>query len=260
MHSAASTQEATGWLVNDGFKELELQLRAIVSHQSEPLLIADNDRRCLAASPGARKLLGLSMSKIIGQRLADLAAPSKLHLTTRSDVLPGLHVVALHDNSAGNEKPAAGADYAFLSFDNDGIVVEWNSGAERVYGYKREEILGQHVSRLCSDDGVRLNSHAEGWHKKKDESRFWANALTTVVRDERGEPRGFARLVRDFSTRHRTDEALLHKRAGPQHPPAESTIAGIVSGEFDRIIDANDAFLNGGIQPRGFSRRAAAVG
>ena len=270
MHSAASTQEATGWLVHDGFKELELQLRAVVSHQSEPLLIADNDRRCLAASPGARKLLGLSMSKIIGQRLADLAAPSKLHLTTRSDVLPGLHVVALHDNSAtGNEKPAAGADFAFLSFDNDGIVVDWNSGAERVYGYKREEILGQPVSSLCSDDGVRLNSQdrlkipaaepqtgTEGWHKKKDESRFWANALTTVVRDEAGEPRGFARLVRDFSTRHRTDEALLHKRAGPHPPPSESTIAGIVSGEFDRIIDANDAFLG----MLGYSREDLAAG
>ncbi len=55
---------------------------------------------------------------------------------------------------------------------------------------------------------------------------------------------GFARVVRDFSARHRIDEALLNKRSGPRMLAAESTVAGIVSGEFDRIIDANNSFLS----------------
>ena len=67
---------------------------------------------------------------------------------------------------------------------------------------------------------------------------------------------GFARVVRDFSARHRIDETLLNKRSGPRMQPAESTVAGIVSGEFDRIIDANDSFLN----MLGYSREELAGG
>src|ERR1700678_215850 len=55
---------------------------------------------------------------------------------------------------------------------------------------------------------------------------------------------GFARVVRDFSARHRVDETLLKNRFGAGRPRSQSTIAGIVSGEFDRSLDANDAFLN----------------
>ena len=49
--------------------------------------------------------------------------------------------------------------------------------------------------------------------------------------------------MRDFSQRHQRDEKLLRSRARLGPIPAESTVAGIVSGEFDRIPEANDAFL-----------------
>jgi len=58
MPSAASQQQAT-WLVENGPRELEALLRAIVYHPSTPILIADNDRHSLDASHGAGKLLGL---------------------------------------------------------------------------------------------------------------------------------------------------------------------------------------------------------
>ena len=67
MHSAASEQEATGWLVRDGLKELELLFRSVLSHQSEPILIVDNDRHCLDASSGAAKLLGFRATNIGSQ-------------------------------------------------------------------------------------------------------------------------------------------------------------------------------------------------
>ena len=67
MHSEASEQETSSWLVEDVVKELELLLQAVLSHQSEPVLIADRERCCVDASSGAAKLLGLSMDKIIGQ-------------------------------------------------------------------------------------------------------------------------------------------------------------------------------------------------
>ena len=53
MYSAASEQETSGWLVNDSSKDLELLLWAVLSHQSDPILIADDSGRCGEASAGA---------------------------------------------------------------------------------------------------------------------------------------------------------------------------------------------------------------
>ena len=296
MNSAASMHEPSGWLVEDGLRELEQLFRAVLSHQSEPILIVDDDRHCVYASSGASKLFGLPIGKIIGHRIDDLVDPNKLHYTANSGVLPGRHVWLLDDkppraakslpakslpakslddkssdkhatppaDPAGDQTAAGSKDYALLSLDASGLVVAWYSGAERIYGYKSGDILGQHVSCLYSgDDDLPVNGPEElkrtaieghlgneGWHRKKDGSRFWANVLTTALRDESQELHGFARVVRDFSTRHRIDVALLRKRGVTPQLPAESTVVGIVSGEFDRIIDANDAFLG----MLGFSR------
>jgi formate hydrogenlyase transcriptional activator len=271
MNSAASTHEPSGWLVEDGLRELEQLFRAVLSHQSEPILIVDDSRHCLYASSGAGKLFRLSMGRLIGHRVDDLIAPRKLHFTAHGDVLPGRHVWMLNETPApaksspaksendksGGQTAAQEKDYALLSLDSSGLVVAWYSGAERIYGYTSEEILGQNVSCLYSGDDVpaanprdelkrtAIESHLgyEGWHRKQDGSRFWANVLTIALRDEGQELRGFARVVRDFSTRHRIDQALFHKHGGAPLPQAEAAIAGIATGEFDRIIGANDAFL-----------------
>jgi formate hydrogenlyase transcriptional activator len=256
MHSAASAYEPRVLLATD---DVELLLRAVLSHQSEPILIVDNDHRCLDASSGAAKLLGLSVGKIIGERTVDLVEQHKLQYQEKSDILPGRHVVILEDAGTRDSAGAADSkDYALFSLNATGLIVSWHAGAERVYGYESEEMLGEHLSRLYpADDDLRTNVAAElrvtanlghlgneGWHKRKDGSRFWANSLTTARRDENLELQGFARVVRDFSQRHRVDQALLNKRTASHHLPAEPAIAGIVSGEFDRIIEANDAFLS----------------
>lgn len=253
MHSAASEQETRSWLLSDGLKELELSLRAVLCHQSEAVVVVDQDRICLDASSGASKLLGVSASKLAGRQIDELLDLNKLHCIAKSDVLPGRHVLVIH---AGNEKntTADTKDYAFHLLDADGQIVAWFAGAERIYGYSSEEvIIDKSASCFYLDDDLleELKRTAsagrfgiEGWHKKKDGSRFWANSLTTALRDQNLELQGFARVVRDFSTRHQIDEALLNKPTGSRLLPAESTVAGMVSGEFDRVIEANDAFLD----------------
>src|SRR5258707_1636258 len=84
----------------------------------------------------------------------------------------------------------------------------------------------------------------EGWQVKKDGSRFWANIITMALKDDLGDVHGFARVVRDFSERHERDDKLRRSRARIRPLPVESAIAGIVSGEFDRIPEVNDAFLD----------------
>ena len=72
---------------------------------------------------------------------------------------------------------------------------------------------------------------------------FRANSVTVPLRDENDELHGFAKVVRDFSDRHERDEKLRHGRVHFRSIHSESTIVGILSGEYDGIPEANDAFL-----------------
>ncbi|MGA2133552.1 MAG: sigma 54-interacting transcriptional regulator [Bryobacteraceae bacterium] len=297
MSSAVSQSSATGWLVKNGPRELELLFRAIVYHPSAPILVTDNNGNTRDASIGVAKLLGLPREKIIGRPVGDFAPPaSKPEISQlwkalqeqgeqegtlrlvgsdarprevayigKANVLPVRHVLVLRDKTASTHAPPAATDrvpgwvqdYALYLMDIEGGIVAWYSGAERIYSYRAEEILGQNVSILYpGEDALKLRlqeefkrSAAEGhvgtesWQCKQDGTRFWANAITMALKNGEGELQGFARVVRDFSERHERDEELRRNRARVRPIPSQSTIAGVVSGEFDRIPEANDAFL-----------------
>jgi len=91
---------------------------------------------------------------------------------------------------------------------------------------------------------VEGHSGSEGWQVNKDGSRFWANVIHTSIKDAQGDLQGFAVVVRDFSDRHEKDEKLRRGRPRPRVVGTVSSVAGIVSGEYDRIPEANDAFLD----------------
>ncbi len=192
------------------------------------------------------------------------ASLREVEFTARGNVLPARHVLALRPKNALVEAerelgpiPSWVQDYALYLLNTDGCIAAWYSGAGRIYGYAAEDAIGKPVSFLYPEDdtlSVKLEEEfqrtateghfgTDGWQSRQDGSRFWANTITMALRNELGELQGFARVVRDFSDRHDRDEKL--KRSGPRsrHIPARSTVAGIVSGEFDRIPEANDAFL-----------------
>jgi formate hydrogenlyase transcriptional activator len=185
---------------------------------------------------------------------------------TAKNVLPVRHLLVMREKirSADADQdhsqdsiPSWVQDYALFLLDIDGHIVAWYAGAERMYHYKSADALGLHVSMLYPDENNRRagmreklkraegEGHVgnEGWHLRKDASQFWANVITMALKDENGDLQGFASVVRDFSDRHERDEKLRRGRARKRPVPAESTIAGIVSGEFDRIPEANDTFL-----------------
>jgi formate hydrogenlyase transcriptional activator len=193
------------------------------------------------------------------------ASPRDVEFTAKGNVLPVRHVVVLRDKSAqAVSEPAAAdsipswlQDYALYLLDVEGHIAAWYSGASRIYNYPAGEAVEQHVSFLYPDSDtlrgklqeefkrVAAEGHVgtEGWQARKDGSRFWANAITMALKNEHGDLQGFARVVRDFSDRHERDEKLRRSRARIRPIPAHSTIAGVVSGEYDRIPEANDAFL-----------------
>jgi formate hydrogenlyase transcriptional activator len=190
--------------------------------------------------------------------------PRDVEYSAKGNVLPVRDVLVLREKTAklpelksflNSRVPTWVADYALFLLDVEGQVVAWYAGAERIYGYKEAEIIGRSVALLdFGEDALSQpeqmkratgEGHVgiEGWHVKKDGSRFWANSITMALKDDMGDLQGFARVVRDFSDRHERDEKLRRDRARRRPLPVESAIAGIVSGEFDRIPEANDAFL-----------------
>jgi PAS domain S-box-containing protein len=100
-------------------------------------------------------------------------------------------------------------NYAIFMLDPEGRVLLWNEGAERIEGYKADEIIGRHFSRFYQDENIRSgvpergleiareagSYSTEGWRVRKDGSRFLANVLITAIRDESGALRGFAKIT-----------------------------------------------------------------
>jgi PAS domain S-box-containing protein len=116
----------------------------------------------------------------------------------------------------------ATTDYAIFMLDPQGRVATWNGGAERIKGYKAEEIIGQHFSRFYPREAIdrgwpdeelrRATADGrfedEGWRLRKDGSRFWANVVITALRDDQGRLQGFSKVTRDLTERRQKDEAL----------------------------------------------------
>src|SRR3984885_224006 len=119
------------------------------------------------------------------------------------------------------------ADYAIFMLDADGFVSSWNSGAERITGYRAEEIIGQHFSSFYGDEELRKGKPAmalreaaatdrfeeDGWRLRKDGSRFQANVILTALHDPKGKLVGFAKITRDLTESQRAEDALQAAQA-----------------------------------------------
>jgi PAS domain S-box-containing protein len=126
-------------------------------------------------------------------------------------------------------------DYAIFVMDPTGVVQTWNPGAERMKGYRPEEIIGRNFSTFYTEedrardhpaDELRIAAangryEEEGWRVRKDGSRFWANIVITALHDEDGELIGFGKVSRDLTVRRLAEEqtrakALELERANKQ--------------------------------------------
>ena len=113
-------------------------------------------------------------------------------------------------------------EYAIIMTDTKGRVLEWNPGAERITGYAQEEVLGAKADLIFTPEDRKagaperelLEAERTGeaqdqrWHLKKDGARFFADGVMTALRDDGGNLRGFAKVLRDSTERELTEEAL----------------------------------------------------
>jgi PAS domain S-box-containing protein len=113
-------------------------------------------------------------------------------------------------------------DFAVFATDLRGRVLSWNPGVERLLGFTEREWVGQHGSVIFTPEDRergapeqemetalregRADDHR--WHLRRDGSRFWAEGLLMLLRDEAGSPRGFAKILRDNTEAKQTEERL----------------------------------------------------
>jgi len=117
-------------------------------------------------------------------------------------------------------------EYAIFELNSLGYIVSWNAGAERLKGYRTEEIIGKHFSQFYAPEDVQSGRpesnlrqavqkgecEDEGWRMRKDGSRFWANVVITALRNADGSLQGFAKVTRDMTERHGKEETLARAK------------------------------------------------
>lgn len=114
-------------------------------------------------------------------------------------------------------------DFAIITFDAQGAVTSWNTGAQRVVGYRAEEVVGRDGDlfytdmdqaervfygelELAQNQGRVVN---ERWHVRKNGTRFWGSGLMMPLAMDHG---GFVKIFRDRTAEHQA-EAALQERA-----------------------------------------------
>jgi PAS domain S-box-containing protein len=143
-------------------------------------------------------------------------------------------------------------DYAIYMLDEQGRVVSWNAGAERIKGYSPEEIIGQHFSRFYTEEdraaGIPAGAlksaretgrfTAEGWRLRKDGSRFWAMVVIDPIIEE-GKLLGYAKVTRDMTERREAQLELEKSREQlfqSQKMEAVGQLTGGLAHDFNNLL------------------------
>jgi diguanylate cyclase (GGDEF)-like protein/PAS domain S-box-containing protein len=118
-------------------------------------------------------------------------------------------------------------DYAIFTLAADGRIDSWNAGAREAFGYTDDEVIGRHYGLIFTPEDranglpeaeLRAARHAgkaaiDGWHVRKDGSKFWCTNTVQPFKDELGAICGFTKIVRDSTEQH---EAALALRASEE--------------------------------------------
>jgi PAS domain S-box-containing protein len=137
-------------------------------------------------------------------------------------------------------------EYAIYMLDPQGHVINWNTGAERIKGYARDEILGNHFSMFYTAD-ERLKEipakaltiaamsgkyEAEGWRVRKDGSTFWAGVVINAIKSPENQLLGFAKITRDLTERRAADERARQA----QKIEGIGQLTGGVAHDFNNLL------------------------
>ena len=224
------------------------------------MLIVSPSGDCIDANPAASRLLGMAKKHLLGQKVARLLSQTSSAATRQllkqlltesandiefrytgpdrdcvyvsisgSSLSNGNSLIVLRDVTKRREMEDAFRKQAqMLDFANDTIMIRdlndiisyWNHGAERLYGWKREEAIGQYVHAFLRTvfpfplekvlNGCLRTGHWRGIliHARRDGSWVTVASRWTLVRDESGKPTAFLEINNDITEQRKAEENL----------------------------------------------------
>ena len=124
------------------------------------------------------------------------------HEKTKTEVLAELHRKMIEEIT----------DVAIILLDKDGTILSWNKGAEKIKGYKEEEILGQNFrifympkdrdeklpEQLLAQAAKEGRAKHVGRRVRKDGTIFWGSIIITALHNDKGEVIGYTKLTREL--------------------------------------------------------------
>jgi PAS domain S-box-containing protein len=142
-------------------------------------------------------------------------------------------------------------DYSLFMIDRQGIVQNWNPGAERTKGYRAEEIVGRNFSVFYTEEdraaGLPAKAlqiaaetgkyESEGWRVRKGGTRFWASVVIDRILDAHGNAIGFAKITRDITERHQLERAK-EQLFQAQKLETIGQLTGGVAHDFNNLLTA----------------------
>ncbi|MGE5536137.1 MAG: PAS domain S-box protein [Acidobacteriota bacterium] len=146
-------------------------------------------------------------------------------------------------------------DYAIFMLDEGGHVTTWNAGAQKIKGYRANEIIGEHFSRFYTAEDSKNGEpkrnleiaardgrvEREGIRVRKNGSRFWSHVVIDAIHDENGKVVGFAKVTRDITERKRMQEELDRAREAlvqSQKMEAIGQLTGGIAHDFNNLLMA----------------------
>jgi len=159
-----------------------------------------------------RETLPLDPSRLTREELE----AEVVRLRARADAAaPGRRRMAVLDSTTS---------FAIILTDRQGLVTDWNIGAERILGWSAEEMCGRKLDRIFTPEDIAIDragtemllslehgrADDERWHLRKDGSRFWASGEMMPLRGDGGGDLGFVKVLRARTAEHRAGEDLRH--------------------------------------------------
>lgn len=143
-------------------------------------------------------------------------------------------------------------DYAIIILDENGIIKNWNRGAEKIKYYRQDEIIGKHFSTFYFEEDIDRNvpkklleiarsmgkASLEGWRKRKDGSKFWGNVTITAIHNDNNIVVGFCKVTRDLTDRKLAEDELRKSEERYHQMIAEVQDYAII------LLDANGIIQN----------------